>query len=167
MQKTKALIWLFPENVRRVEKQADSGFWGTCSGNTRGKTWGLTRLAHQASATWPCHGWDSSHWLLAFLEGRNDFLIIFEYPSTAVLSNSTEISHSVLWWILFLIKWDQIKIQWMKKEMNMIRRMCYCSVTKLCPTLYNSMNCSRPGFPVLHHLLEFAQIHVHWVGDAI
>ena len=23
-----------------------------------------------------------------------------------------------------------------------------------------------PGFPVLHDLLEFAQIHVHWVGDA-
>ena len=27
MQKTKALIWLFPENIRRVEKQADSYFW--------------------------------------------------------------------------------------------------------------------------------------------
>ena len=26
---------------------------------------------------------------------------------------------------------------------------------------------STPGFPVLHYLLEFAQIHVHWVGDAI
>ena len=24
-----------------------------------------------------------------------------------------------------------------------------------------------PGFPVLHHLLEFAQTHVHWVSDAI
>ena len=29
------------------------------------------------------------------------------------------------------------------------------------------MDCSPPGFPVLHCLLEFAQIHVHWVGDAI
>ena len=29
------------------------------------------------------------------------------------------------------------------------------------------MDGSTPGFPVLHHLLEFAQIHVHWVGDAI
>ena len=28
------------------------------------------------------------------------------------------------------------------------------------------MDCSMPGFPVLHHLLEFAQSHVHWVGDA-
>ena len=28
------------------------------------------------------------------------------------------------------------------------------------------MNCSMTGFPVLHYLPEFAQIHVHWVGDA-
>ena len=28
------------------------------------------------------------------------------------------------------------------------------------------MDCSTPGFPVLHYLLEFAQIHVHWVSDA-
>ena len=29
------------------------------------------------------------------------------------------------------------------------------------------MDCSIPGFLLLHHLLEFAQIHAHWVGDAI
>ena len=29
------------------------------------------------------------------------------------------------------------------------------------------MDCSKPGFPVLHHLLEFAQILVHSVSDAI
>ena len=29
------------------------------------------------------------------------------------------------------------------------------------------MNCSVAGFPVPHHLQEFAQTHVLWVGDAI
>ena len=29
------------------------------------------------------------------------------------------------------------------------------------------MDCSTPGFPVYHQLLELAQTHVHWVGDAI
>ena len=29
------------------------------------------------------------------------------------------------------------------------------------------MDCSTPGFPVLHYLPKFAQTHVHWVGDAI
>ena len=43
----------------------------------------------------------------------------------------------------------------------------HCPVTKLCPTLCDPMNCSTPGFPVLHHLLEFSQTHVHWVDDAI
>ena len=36
----------------------------------------------------------------------------------------------------------------------------WCSVAKLCLTLCNSMDCSRPGFFVPHHLLEFAQVHV-------
>ena len=43
----------------------------------------------------------------------------------------------------------------------------YFSVTQSCPTLCDPMHCSTPGFPVLHHLLEFPQTHVHWVGDAI
>ena len=33
--------------------------------------------------------------------------------------------------------------------------------------LWDPTNCSTPGFPVLHHLLEFVQTHVHWVDDAI
>ena len=40
---------------------------------------------------------------------------------------------------------------------------CYCSVAQSCLTLCDPMDCSTPGFPVLHYLLEFAQIHVHWV----
>ena len=42
-----------------------------------------------------------------------------------------------------------------------------CSVAKLDPTLCNLMDCSISGFPILHCLLEFAQVHVHWVSDAI
>ena len=42
-----------------------------------------------------------------------------------------------------------------------------CSLTKSCPTLCDPVDCSTPGFPVLHYLREFAQTHVHWVGDAI
>ena len=43
----------------------------------------------------------------------------------------------------------------------------HCSVAKSCLILCNFMNCSRPGFPVLHYLLELAQTPVHWVDDAI
>ena len=42
-----------------------------------------------------------------------------------------------------------------------------CSVTQLCLTFDDPVDCSTPGFPALHYLLELAQTHVHWVGDAI
>ena len=42
--------------------------------------------------------------------------------------------------------------------------LCY-SVAKLCPTLCNPMDCSMPGLPVYHQLLEFTQTHVHWVSE--
>ena len=41
------------------------------------------------------------------------------------------------------------------------------SITQSCPTLCNTMDCSMPGFHVHHQLLEPAQTHVHWVGDAV
>ena len=36
-----------------------------------------------------------------------------------------------------------------------------------CPTLWDPMDGSTPGFSVLLYLLEFAQVHVYWVGDTI
>ena len=41
------------------------------------------------------------------------------------------------------------------------------SVTQLCSTLCNPMNCSMPGFPVHHQLPKLVQTHVHCVSDAI
>ena len=37
----------------------------------------------------------------------------------------------------------------------------------LCLFLCDPMDCSTLGSPLLYYLLEFAHIHVHWVGDAI
>ena len=44
---------------------------------------------------------------------------------------------------------------------------CCCFVTYSCLNLSDSMDCSTPGFPVLHHFPEFAQTQVRWVDDAI
>ena len=43
----------------------------------------------------------------------------------------------------------------------------FSSVTQSCPTLCDPMNCSMPGLPIHHQLLEFTQTHVHRVSDAI
>ena len=42
----------------------------------------------------------------------------------------------------------------------------FSSVTQLCLSLWDPMNCSTPGLPVHHQLPESTQTHVHWVGDA-
>ena len=45
--------------------------------------------------------------------------------------------------------------------------LCCCSVSQSCLTLCDPMDCSMPGFPVLHHLPELAETHVPWVSVAI
>jgi len=43
----------------------------------------------------------------------------------------------------------------------------FSSVAQSCPTLCDPVNCSTPGLPVHHQLLEFTQTYIHQVGDAI
>ena len=53
---------------------------------------------------------------------------------------------------------------WMDLKVIIVQ---FSSVTQPCPTLCDPMNRRTPGLPVHHQLPEFAQTHVHWVGDAI
>ena len=53
------------------------------------------------------------------------------------------------------------------KLVNTFLNFWFSSVTQLCPTLCDPMNCRTPGLPVHHKLPEFTQTHVHCVGDAI
>ena len=43
----------------------------------------------------------------------------------------------------------------------------FSSVAQPYPNLRGQMDCSTPGFPVHQQHLKLAQIHVHWVGNAI
>ena len=53
------------------------------------------------------------------------------------------------------------------KWIRMLTRSCCCWIPKSCLTFCDPMDCSIPGFPVLHYLPEFAQTHVLWVSNAI
>ena len=44
---------------------------------------------------------------------------------------------------------------------------CGCSVAQSCPTLCDPIDCSTPGFHILHRLPELDQTHVHRLSDAI
>ena len=50
---------------------------------------------------------------------------------------------------------------------QLIYNVVFSSVQSLSRVLCNPMDNSTPGFPVHHWLLELAQTHVNWVGDAI
>ena len=77
-------------------------------------------------------------------------------------------------------KWSDMTEQlnndesYVKKYMSMslayfivIFSVQFTSVAHSCPTLCDLMNCSMPGLPVHHQLLESTQTHVHCVGDAL
>ena len=53
---------------------------------------------------------------------------------------------------------------WIKKQLYMY--CCCCSVFQSCPTLCDPMDCT-PGLFAPHHHLEFAQVHVFFISDAI
>ena len=52
-------------------------------------------------------------------------------------------------------------------DIGLLFSCCCCSVALPFLTVCSPMDCSVPGFPVLHYLLEFAQVHVLWVSNAI
>ena len=79
------------------------------------------------------------------------------------ITKSSIVEHEELQSNLKFVSWTFVQSLWKSLSINVV---C-CSVAKSCPTLCDPMNCSTPGFPILHHLPEFAQTRVHWVSDHI
>ena len=85
-------------------------------------------------------------------------LLLFKKITNSVYAAiaSSLLSNQNTWWFIssqnlsYLPRSDQIR-----------------SVAQSCPTLCDPKDCGTPGFPIFHYLQEFAQIHVHWVSDAI
>ena len=60
-----------------------------------------------------------------------------------------------------------LNVKWSSPPKRDLVMSFHCSVAESCLTLCDLMDCSTPGSSDLHHFLEFAQNHVHWVGDTI
>ena len=70
--------------------------------------------------------------------------------------------------------WHQVRDTLSESVRTTVKRMCIVVVVQLlsCVQFFATpwtpaMDSSTPGCPVLHHIPEVTQIHVHWVGDAI
>ena len=90
---------------------------------------------------------------------------IKHYLRTQSLSQFTFIWKEIMVFLLLISRdLDSYNLRWD----FVLQFLCWCvSVAQSCPTLCDPNYCSIPGFPVLYHLPEFAQTHVHWVSDAI
>ena len=58
-------------------------------------------------------------------------------------------------------------VNWVKPNQVLVKPVQFSSSAQSCPTLWDPMDCSMLGFPVLHQLLELAQTHIYGVSDAI
>ena len=101
--------------------------------------------------------------------------------------NGNPLQHSCLenprdggaWWAAVCgVAQSRTWLKWLSSSSSMEEKMenktvlssaqfQFSLVTQSCPTPCEPMDCSMPGFPVHHQLLETVQTHVHWVGDAI
>ena len=72
----------------------------------------------------------------------------------------------LIWVECHAVSWEGFtdSVYW---ESQVLQSHVCCSVAQLCPALCSPTDCSMPGSPVLHCLPKFAQMHVHWIGDAI
>ena len=98
-------------------------------------------------------------------EGR-----VHVHPSSTVHFDSS--SHRIerypptLWRVIFFL-WSPIQMLITSENAFTDTSVQFSSVVQSCLTLCDTMVCSTPGLPVHCQLPEFAQTHVHWVGDAI
>ena len=101
----------------------------------------------------PCKMWDTP---------KNDLLLLWN-------QNVTEGTSLLVQWLRLLIPnargLGSIPGQGTRSHILQLR----VSLVQLlsCLTLCNPMDCSTPGFPIHHQLLEHTQTHVHRVADAI
>ena len=59
----------------------------------------------------------------------------------------------------------KLRLSFLKSVMQSFPQ--FSSVAQSYPTLCDPMDCSTPVLPVYYQVLDLAQTHVHWVGDAI
>ena len=116
---------------------------------------GEGKLTH-VGLSWGHSPWDARHFLshsvlVTWLLGPTQ--IVLGWEMTTLASSHPSCLLALRWTIWYL--------------RSKFSSLCCCSVAKSFPTLWDPTDCSTPGLPVLHYLLEFVQIHVHWVDDAI
>ena len=92
----------------------------------------------------------------------------FFFPMSQFFTSGGQIigaSASVLW--MNIQGWFSLGLTgWISLQAKGLSRV-FSNTTVQKHQFFATMGCSTPGFPVLHQVPKFAQIHVHWVDNAI
>ena len=108
---------------------------------------------------------------LSALEIKIKYGLLLEWLNEKAESYYRQWHFSVLISSLHIVSWPPGTVHQCCEDIFLLNykhyAVCCCSVARSCLILCDPTNRSMPGFPVLHHLLEFVQTQVHWVADAI
>ena len=121
----------------------------------------------QAAGTSCPSGAEQRHWVHRHAEGQGP-------PAQPLSQRKASQRKFPTWSQNWLPPWDSEKVlhKHIPEKKKYVGRFFFFFVVILQSLSLNSvwlfatMDCSTPGFPVLHYLLEFAQTHVHWISDA-
>ena len=112
-------------------------------------------------------GWSPLGWT-GWISFRMDWLDLLAVQGTLKsLLQHRNSKASILWCSAFFIVQLSHPHMITGKTTTPFSLVQFSSVTQSPLILCDPMNCSTPGLPVHHQLLEFTQTHVHRVGDAI
>ena len=90
-------------------------------------------------------------------------LVLFSFPWV-----SSKPPHIFKVHPLIHLSYSLLNLSYLQRATDLCNQIVqFSSVTQLCLTLWDPMDCRTPGFPVHHQLPELTQTHVHWVSDAI
>ena len=138
----------------------------------------LSLSQHQGLFQWV----GSSLWVAKVLELQHQFsqwifrfdCLLSKGPSGVFSSTTVQKHHFFsaqpsLWSLTFIHDyWKNHSFDYMNLCLQSdVSAICCYSVAQSYLPLWDPIDYSTPDFPVLPHLLEFVQTHVHWVDDAI
>ena len=174
---TETELWASP-----VEVQVSSGVlqgWGLWVWVWHKSSWRRSTLTHKRAArTYPglrIDSWRAQHNLVHKDPGERNTDLTGDCPWLACGCPGVSSKGMGWWWPVAGLGAQPVAVH----EQDILREVTiifitstilsvqFSSVTQLCPTLCDPMNCSTSGLPVHHQLPEFTQTHIHWVSDAI
>ena len=117
----------------------------------------VTEQQQQFAMKW----WGQMQWALFFKCWVSSQLLILFYLKQVFFKLLYREHGSKLWKCIAFLILDALN------DPPSVLWLCCCSGTHPRLPLSDPVGCSTLGFPVLPYLLQFAQTHVHWVGDGI